>query len=543
MTKPAVFIFVIAILLAVMKNCFAVEEKHSSKSCPVWSLYNLRHDTCECYKGIGGYLICNDEGYIVGLKGCSCSTYNWSSGVTTIGYCLYGCNPHGTSFEAPKNISSIYSTRCGLYNRNGTLCGTCQKETYPAVYSFSMDCIYCKHVIFNWITFLVWSLIPVTVFYMIIMLLSVNLMSSKLSGYIIFSQSIASPFIVRLLLLKQTSISRFHIFYQIFGAIYGIWNLDFLRTFNNGICLETNSLVTLFLDILIAIFPFSLILFTHKCINMYGKNKIATTMLKPIVKYITKFKSKKIQTSIIDSIATFVYLINIKILNSCFDLLMPVKIYKLTDKEIEYTSIRLFYDSDIVYFGAAHKPYGITALIVLIVFVFLPTLLLLVYPLKILQKLFNLLLSPRCQLIVRTFVESFNRCYKDGTKENERDCRYFAAFPFISRITLFLLYLMSPSGGILLFGAIVLTTYSLFLVISEPFKDQYKHLLDSYILFNFLLSNCCISYFIYVYYSCHYIRHIFVAIVVISLTIPGVYILILLMYIVTKTLHKHLACK
>ena len=485
MTKPAVFICKITIILGVLS--FAVQGNPSSKSCPVWSLYNSKYDKCECYRGIGEHLRCNEEGYIVGLKGCSCSTYNWSSSVTTIGNCLYGCNLfHGTVFKAPIYISSIKSTSCGSYKRNGTLCGTCHKETYPAVYSFSMDCIYCKHVIFNWITFLAWSLIPVTIFYMIIILLSVNLMSSKLSGYIIFSQSIASPFIVRVLLLEHTDISHFRIFYQIFGAVYGIWNLDFLRTFSSGICLGTNSLVTLFLDIVIAIYPLCLIIFTHKCISIYGENKIVTAMLKPIVKYSKKFESRKIQTSIIDSIATFVYLINIKVLNSCFDLLMPVNIYKLTDREIKNTSTRLFYDADIVYFGAAHKPYGITAVIVLIFFVLLPTLLLLVYPFKLVQKLFNLILSPRCQLFIRTFVESFNQCYKDGTRENENDCRYFAAFPFIIRITLFLIYLISPNGEALLFGSIVFTTGSLFLVISEPFKDQYKHLLDSYILFNFL---------------------------------------------------------
>ena len=53
----------------------------------------------------------------------------------------------------------------------------------------------------------------------------------------------------------------------------------------------------------------------HKYVNMYGEKKIVTAMLKPIVKFDTKFKgSRKEKTSIIDSIATFVYLINIKTL-------------------------------------------------------------------------------------------------------------------------------------------------------------------------------------------------------------------------------------
>ena len=277
---------------------------------------------------------------------------------------------------------------------------------------------------------------------------------------------------------------------------------------------------------------------------MYGENKIVTVMLKAIVKYITKFKkSRRKQTSIIDSIATFIYLINIKILNSCFDLLIPVNIYKLTDREIKSTSTRLFYDADIVYFGATHKPYGITALIVLIFFVFLPTLILLVYPFKLVQKLFNLLLSPRWQLFVHTFVESINQCYKDGTKENEKDCRCFAAFPFIIRITIFLFYLMSPNGEVLVFGAIALTTYSLFLVLSEPFKDQYKDMLDRYLLFNFLLACTGVSYGLYSYslpgnYYTQLLTIIFGTISVIS---PGVYVVMHFLYYIITALYKLLA--
>ena len=60
-----------------------------------------------------------------------------------------------------------------------------------------------------------------TIFYMNIMLLSANLMSSKLSDYILFSQSITSPLIIRVLLLNNTDISHFRIVYQVFGAIYG----------------------------------------------------------------------------------------------------------------------------------------------------------------------------------------------------------------------------------------------------------------------------------------------------------------------------------
>jgi len=526
-----------------MRCCFAAQEKPSSKSCPIWSDYSVKQQKCECQDGIGDLLRCTDDGYIVGLHGCSCTSYNWSSGITTIGFCLFGCNLfYDKSFEEPVNISALSSINtCSSYKRNGSLCGTCHKDSYPSVYSFSMDCIYCRHITLSWITFFMWTLVPLTIFYVVIMFLTVNLMSSKLSGYIIFSQSVSLPIVVRMMLLRKTNTSHFCIIFQIFGAIYGIWNLDFFRTFGSGICLGTNALITLFLDVAISLYPLLLLIITHKFVKLYGKNQVVAAILKPAVKLIMKFKSSgNIRTSMIDSFATFVYLINVKILNSCFDLLVPVRIYNLTDKQIVSSSRRLFYNADIVYFGADHRPYGITAIIVLIVLVLLPTLLLLLYPLKTFQKLLNRLLSPRWQLFLRTFLESFNGCYKDGTKESEKDCRYFAAFPFIIRITIFLFYAESCNASFLVFGSVLLTTYSLFLIIKEPFKDQYKYLQESYLLFNLLLSCSSVCYALYPYSHPGYqnFPYLVFIVVTISLTSPGVYMVIHFVYTIIRLLYK-----
>ena len=122
MRKAAALIFKLSTILAVIRSCFVIEGNPSSRSCAVWSIYNANHNACECYRYIGDHLGCNDEGYIVGLKDCSCSTYNWSSSVTTNGNCIYGCNPfHGISFETP-NVFSIITTRCDLYTKEMAHC-------------------------------------------------------------------------------------------------------------------------------------------------------------------------------------------------------------------------------------------------------------------------------------------------------------------------------------------------------------------------------------------------------------------------------------
>ena len=95
----------------------------------------------------------------------------------------------------------------------------------------------------------------------------------------------------------------------------------------------------------------------------------------------------------------------------------------------------------------------------------------------------------------------------------------------------------------IVFAPIALTTYSLFLVICEPFKNLCKDLLDSYVFFNILFAWCGVSYGIYSYSSSGYCHtHCLVIVfVIISLTSPGVYIVICFLYYTITALHKLLA--
>ena len=161
---------------------------------------------------------------------------------------------------------------------------------------------------------------------------------------------------------------------------------------------------------------------------------------------------------------------NIKILNICSDLLAPVKVYSMPYRDTyEYVS---FFDTTIPYFGHEHLPYAVSAILIFLLFVLLPILVLLIYPLKFSQKCLHLL-PQQWQIVLHTFVDAFQGCYKDGTEPGTRDCRWFSAVPFILRFLIFTGY-TTILPDIFPFAAIILTFTSLSLIVVNPYKKRFE---------------------------------------------------------------------
>ena len=73
------------------------------------------------------------------------------------------------------------------------------------------------------------------------------------------------------------------------GSFYGIWNLDFFRFYDLGLCLKTDTLATLSLDLAIAIYPLILIAFTYFLIQVYDANFIIVVNFGSLLKHFSQF--------------------------------------------------------------------------------------------------------------------------------------------------------------------------------------------------------------------------------------------------------------
>ena len=138
----------------------------------------------------------------------------------------------------------------------------------------------------------------------------------------------------------------------------------------------------------------------------------------------------------------------------------------------------LRYDSSIHFFGPAHLPYAILAIVVLLTFGAIPPTVFLLYPYRRIQRFLNrhgLLQSPALQM----FIDTFQGCYKDGT-DGKPDCRCFAGLYFVFRIAVFTIY-TSFKDDLLMFFFSLEVAYVCILIlfaIFHPYKQQYFNCLD-----------------------------------------------------------------
>ena len=100
-------------------------------------------------------------------------------------------------------------------------------------------------------------------------------------------------------------------------------------------------------------------------------------------------------------------------------------------------------DSSIEYYSHEHILYLLLVLIQCLFLVFLPSLLLFLYPTR-LYRWISQFISARKQLAITTFVEALNHCFKDGLN-GTRDYRAFAGFLIVGIPTVSLLMLAIAS--------------------------------------------------------------------------------------------------
>ena len=478
-------------------------------SCPPWSYCDSAEQTCKCKNLPGDPLICDGnfsaENVNPFILDCYCATYKEIDGLIEVGQCMYNCARYNKNLidevynALPANTSDWNKFMCGEFNRSGTLCGKCdaEKNLYPRAYSFNLTCIECKDGASNWWKYIISAYLPLTIFYLIIFILKVDIHSSYLKGYIIFSQFLTVPATIRILLLVAQNKPAVHNVMQFLGALLGVWNLDFFRTYHNNICLPIGSLANLFLDLAVAVYPILLMIITYILITLYDQNfMILIYLWKPFKIISSKFKRQRsVRTSLLDAIATFMFLANMKLLSVCFDTLTPVKVFQFYTPQHINISWRVNYDPSIIYFSSEHHFYAIIALVLLLFTSLFPIVILILYSNLFCQK--SLTLFPhRWQISFHTFMDSFQGFYKDGTEPDGRDCRWYAPILPISRLLLMVVYGFTLDSAFFQYGAILFTVIVLITITADPFKAHLKHLSSSlsvFILFIAVFYVCAIG--------------------------------------------------
>ena len=203
--------------------------------CPLLFYYNNESKQCECLSGSFSIFetivkCVNNRGH---LRYNYCMTYREETNTLSVSniVCTYfELNGHNISepgfISLPENISELNDYMCGPMNRKGILCSECIDGYGPSVTSPNFRCSDCLNVWYGVPLYLLLELVPVTVFYLIMLIFQVNVTSAPMISYIFYSNII-------LLSLNFNFIMQDRVESQALGTIaalaYGIWSLDFFR--------------------------------------------------------------------------------------------------------------------------------------------------------------------------------------------------------------------------------------------------------------------------------------------------------------------------
>ena len=243
---------------------------------------------------------------------------------TYIGSC-----PYGTGGWLPQSRSELRGSGglCDFYHRRGQLCGACEENYTLPVYSYYLGCVKCEDYEYGWLKFVAAAFIPLTVFYILVIIFRISVTLSSLNGFVLVSQIIATPPVIRELYSCNQVNSLYYVgsFAQLGVntgiAIYAIWNLDFFRSFYKSICVSPNLKYqhALLLDYAVAVYPLLLIFITFICVKLHDNFAIVVWLWRPFHKCLAQFRRQwNIQSYLVNALATFIILSYVKILNVSF---------------------------------------------------------------------------------------------------------------------------------------------------------------------------------------------------------------------------------
>ena len=462
---------------------------------------NTSKTISKCFDDFKRLVQYDDSGCINSVLDCNCATYDAIENTVEIGRCFFNCLYGNVSIDeassyitVPPSIYEWNEVFCGKFNRSGTLCGKCQNGLYTQAYSYDLTCVECVNVPFNWLKYLLFAYLPLTCFCVFILTFKLVVPSTLLQGFVLYCQLITTPATTRLALISTRDHPFIYRVLQLVATLYGIWNLDFIRTYNLGICLQTDNLTTIALDLAVAIYPLVFILLTYFVIQLHDANfKPLVIIWKPF-KHVFKglYQRWDIKPSIVDCFSTFMLLSSVKLLNVCFDILIPVEVITISTPENMTRNWRVYYEASISYFSKEHLPYALIAIVVLVTNIIAPTLLLLLYPFSTCQHFLHKF-PHRWQLVIHTFVDSFQGCYKDRTQTKKLDNRHFSAMPFVIRALFFILYATTLNAYFFPIAAIFCVLLCLLFLHLDPFKDQHYNV--NTIIFILILASICVCSF------------------------------------------------
>lgn len=448
------------------------------------------HDTvklsCQCsyrnkFKLYIGIKKCNDNNFTAVIQKGYWAGYHDHSDELYTAHCPFEfCvlnNLADAEHSLPNSSKALSTFMCGS-TRRGVLCGKCEKGFSTYYHSRKFSCGRSENCSYGMILFILSELLPVLIFFTIVVIFDISFSSGARSGFIFFCQMVT---ILPSEFITITSGQPHEYLTVGYKFIYGIFNIDFFSIESLSFCLFKNATVmdALAFKYITSLFALVLVLLLTIGFNYCScfdklcgalKKKIATkeTVLHGLSAFLVICYAECVRVSF--------FILRVKILKGAGEVSGP------------YVA---FYGG-VNYFEGSHLLYVIPAVITLGTIAFFPPMLLLFYPSTL--KLLKLCKLSEHRLVSRTLritrinalmpmFDVFQGCFRDNY-------RFFAGLYFLYRVGLLVPYSFSQN----LFECAVVTELVLVIILglhsaAHPYKEKRYNVTDSLLFLNLAIIN------------------------------------------------------
>ena len=465
-----------------------------TNDCPLWHVKQKGH--CVCSSSLGGIVRC--RGDFLDVLSCFCITWDKEIDSVRASYCLHtpmnsqnDCKNGIPQLEIPviDTLSGpqLNAKICGGLNREGTQCKHCKSGYGPAPFSDGITCADCSKHRHLWILTLLFQLLCLTLLSIAVITFKIKAASCPLNILITYSQLVVNAITFDSYMLDRMTCVIGKRGAKVILSFLGLSNLDFFNLVIPPFCISSSlKRVDIFLlEYVTALFPIMMTVCVCLLIELHDRNcRIIVILAFPLRRINCRFTNCK--QSIINVFVTFLLLSYSKLLFVSCKFLLAVQSYNDRGELIANSTV-LLHDPNIFFFKSNHVPYIITALSVLVIFVFMPPLLLLLYPTRLFRKAVDCCGFRRWD-VLHMIMDAFQGWYKDGT-EGTRDYRQLSALYMLLRIALVgeyltVIHLSVQSKGLIKWHVtgvlhILLGTFHF---VFKPYKKKWMNIMDGLIL-------------------------------------------------------------
>ena len=492
-------------------SVLAVSVMASNNSCPTWFYFSNTTQRCECGEFQAGWVVCDQQSMTVQLNREFCATYSGQEGLFYIGHCPlnYKFNNTNRMFsELPTDPDLLQDMMCGSYNRKGLLCGQCVNGYGPGVYTLGSQCADCSKfsTLSAVLLYLLVDIVPITLFFVCVVLFRLNITAGPLLGYVIFCQdfSVSLELEPTVFDYVKSSLSPFLATgLQVMLITFEFWNINILKPIIPPFCVS-EKLTGLHIQVIrsfSAVYPIILVIFSLLIIQLHAKNNTVTKIiLKPFIFIFKKANTTPVTSdAVIRAFATFIFLSSIKNMFALYAIIRSTKVHTSIDGSV-YKSV-LYVDPTTEFFSPTHIIFLLIPLMQCLFLVFIPCVLLVIYPTRVYRWISGCL-SARKRLAITAFVEPLNSCLKDGL-DGTRDYRAFAGVllfgpPLFSIWVLIIEFVIDDEYNMNILFCYISSFLSLFVSFARPFKSTIANMSASYY---FIVFGALANIVAYLWYS------------------------------------------